>query len=36
MGKILNVRRKCKGFDLAFEDFYLPGAYHPVSVEISR
>ncbi len=29
MGKILDVRRKFKGFDLAFEGFYLLGAYHP-------
>jgi len=27
--KILNVRRKFKGVDLEFQDFYLLRAYHP-------
>ena len=31
LGKILDVRGKFKGFDLAFEDSYLP-----ISVEITR
>ena len=29
IGKILDVRRKFKGFDLAFEDFGFLGVYHP-------
>jgi len=36
MGKILDGLRKFKGFDMAFEDFYLLSAYYPIFVEISR
>jgi len=32
--KILDVWRKFKEFDLAIEDFYLPGSYHPIFVKI--
>ena len=33
---LLDVRRKFKGFDLAFENLYPLGAHHPIFVEISK